>query len=417
MFPKAKSEGARGRRGEGATIYIFLRIIAYLRIVSPSPLRPLAPSFFSLNSQLFTGYNSSVKGVCQKDLKIKMRNKVIALFITAAFVLSAAGFVFNSGETAAKGNNELAGLLPASDIVINLDAQRLFNTALPQVLSADAAMLAKINAHIDEIKNKTGLDMRQFQSVSAGIAVKQVSPDKTAFEPFVLARGTFNAGALIAVAKLASNGKYKQKKIGNRTVYIFSLKDAADKNKPNTKNTPAKSGIDKMFDSLSREIALTAYDANTLAIGTEARLREAFEEKTTVSAEVLGLVPQNPNAVITFGGKLQNGLAGIIDLDDDEIGNNIKAIRQMSGALTVENNEAIAALTTKTVKEDQAQALQEMLEGLQLIGASVLRESKNADKQVYVRMIENAAITRNGNAVSFDLKVAQSDIDILLGKR
>lgn len=346
-----------------------------------------------------------------------MRNKVIALFITAGFVLSAAGFVFNGRKVAAKGNNELAGLLPASDIVVNLDAQRLFNTALPQVLSADADMLAKINAHIDEIKNKTGLDMRQFQSVSAGIAVKQVSANEMNFEPFVLARGTFNAGALVAVAKLASDGKYKQKKIGDRTVYIFSLKDAADKNKPNAKNTPAKSGIDKMFDSLSREVAVTAYDANTLAIGTEARFREAFEKKTTVSSEVLGLIPQNPNAVITFGGKLQNGLAGIIDLDDDEIGNNIKAIRQVSGALTVENNEAIVALTAKTVKEDQAQALQEMLEGLQLIGASVLRESKNADKQVYVRMIENAAITRNVNAVSFDLKVAQSDIDILIGKK
>ena len=320
-----------------------------------------------------------------------MRNKIIALFTFAAFALSVVGFAFVGDTTSAKTNNELVGLLPASEIVINLDAQRLFTTALPQILSADAAALTKINSKLDELKEKTGLDLRQFQQVSAGIAAKQVSPKEVNFEPFIMARGTFNSGALLAVAKLASNGKYKEKKIGNRTVYIFTPKEVIEKNKPKDKNSVIDKGFDMILKSLSREVAVSAYDTNTLAIGTEARLREAFEKKSTVSTDVLAMVYQNPNAVINFGGKLPNGLADFIDIDNDEIGNNLKSIRQMSGALTVENNQAQLEFTAKTLKEDQAQSLHEMLEGLQMLGKVFLGDSKSADKQVYVRMIENGA--------------------------
>lgn len=346
-----------------------------------------------------------------------MRNKIFTLFTFAAFALSVVGFAFVEENASARGNNELVGLLPASDIVINLDAQRLFNTALPQIFSADAGALLKINSKLDELKNKTGLDLRQFQHVSAGIATKQISPSKVDFEPFIMARGTFNSGALLAVAKLASKGKYKEKKIGSRTVYIFSPKEVIEENKPKNKSSLLDIVLDKVGKSLSREIALSAYDTNTLVIGTEARLREAFEKKTTVSTEILGMVYQNPNAVINFGGKLPNGLAGFIDIDNDEIGNNLKAVRQMSGALTVENNQVMVALNAKTLKQEQAQSLHELLEGLQMLGKAFLGNSKKPDDKIYVRMIESAEITRNGNAVLFDLKVPQSDIDALLGKK
>ena len=346
-----------------------------------------------------------------------MRNKIFTLFTFAALVLSVVGFAFVEETTSARGNNELVGLLPASDIVINLDAQRLFNTALPQVFSADQSALTKINAKLDELKDKTGLDLRQFQQVSAGIATKQVSPKEVDFEPFIMARGTISAGALLAVAKLASNGKYKEKKIGNRTVYIFTPKEVIEQNKPKNKSSMIDKGFDMLLKSLSREVAVSAYDNNTLAIGTEARMREAFEKKTVVSTEVLSMVYQNPNAVINFGGKLPNGLASFVDIDNDEIGNNIKSVREMSGALTVENNQVMVALNAKTLKQDQAQGLHEMLEGLQMLGKAFLGGSKSADKQVYVRMIESAEIARNGNLVSFDVKVPQSDIDILLGKK
>ncbi len=89
----------------------------------------------------------------------------------------------------------------------------------------------------------------------------------------------------------------------------------------------------------------------------------------------------------------------------------------MSGALIVENNQVMVALNAKTLKQEQAQSLHELLEGLQMLGKAFLGNSKKPDDKIYVRMIESAEITRNGNAVLFNLKVPQSDIDALLGKK
>jgi hypothetical protein len=344
-----------------------------------------------------------------------MKNKIFALFILAAFVLSAVALIFADTKTS-KANNELAALLPASDLVVTLDAQRLFNQALPQVLAANPKTLAEINAHVDELKSKTGLDARQFQQVAIGLATRQISAKDVEFEPFVLARGNFNSGALVAVAKMAS-GTYREEKIGGRTVYIFTAKEILDKNKPTASNSYFSKIFDKITKSLTREVAVTTYDDKTLAFGTPARVREAFETKTRVASDVLGLVNRNPNAVVSFGGNMPNGMSAFLPFDNDELGKNLDAIRQISGGLNIGSGNAALSVTAKTLKDEQAQGLKETMEGLQMLGKAFLGASKSPDKQVYARMIENAKIARVGSEVSFDLQVPQTDIDVLIGKK
>lgn len=345
-----------------------------------------------------------------------MKNKIFAFFVLMTFILSTVALIF-ADTKASKTNNELVGLLPASDMVVTLDAQRLFNQALPQILSANPGILAEINAHIDALKSKTGLDARQFQQVAIGLTAKQVSGKDIEFEPFVLARGSFNSGALLAVAKVASNGKYREEKIGSRTVYIFTAKEIVEANKPSTKNSFLSKILDKTTQNLTREVAITTYDDKTLAFGTPARVREAFETKTRVAADVLGLVNRNPNAVVSFGGNLPNGMSAFLPFENDEIGKNLDAIRQVSGGLNIGNGSTSLSLTAKTLKDEQAQGLQETLEGLQVLGKAFLGSSKSADKQVYARMIENAKISRSGSEVSFDLQVPQTDIDVIISKK
>lgn len=345
-----------------------------------------------------------------------MKNKIIVWFILIAFVLSAFALIFVDAKATGK-TNDLAGLLPASDMVVTLDAQRLFNQAMPQILSANQEKLADINRKIDDLKNKTGLDARQFEQVAIGLATKQISAKDVEFEPFVLARGSFNSGALVAVAKLASGGKYREEKIGNRTIYVFTAKEFVDKNLPNKNNSYFDKLFEKVTKSLDREVAVTTFDEKTLAFGTPARVREAFEKKTRVGNDVLGLAYRNPNAVVSFGGKMPNGMSAFLPFENDELGKNLDAIRQMSGALNVENKNAAVSIMAKTLKDEQAQGLKETVEGLQMLGKVFLGNSKSADKQVYARMIENAKISRTGSEVLFDLQVPQSDIDVILGKK
>ncbi|MGI8638372.1 MAG: hypothetical protein ACR2MG_00230 [Pyrinomonadaceae bacterium] len=352
-----------------------------------------------------------------------MKKKIFALFVACAFVINGIGAVFadtNSNKKAGQ-TSQLVALLPASDGVMTLDVQRLLNDALPQILSGNQLMLSKVLGKIDEIKNQTGIDLRQFQQVAVGVATKQLSAKEIDFEPVVLARGTFNAGALLAVAKVASKGKYREEKIGDKTVYVFTMKEVVKKDKPQNKPAVKDSwfdkAIDRMFTGLSRELAVTSYDNNTLAIGSVARVRETLQTKTRIDSQFLDLIYRKQNVVMSFGANLPNGLSGFIDLDNDELGKNIDAIRQIYGTLDVVGENTNLQVTARTSKPEQAQGLQETLEGLQMVGKALIGGSKSVDKKVYGRMIDNAKISRNGNEIMLNLQVPQTDINVLIGEK
>ena len=338
-----------------------------------------------------------------------MRYKILSLVVAFVFALAGIGSV--SAQTKAK--NQLAALLPESDGVVTLDVQRLLNEAVPQVLSEKPLMVDQINAKIDELRDKTGLDARQFEQVVIGVSTKQISARQVDFEPVILARGKYNANALIAIAKLASKGKYREEKIGNRTVYIFTGKELAAQNKPQTKNAWFDKILDRVINSLSNEVAVTSFDGNTLAFGSPARVRATFENKSRVSNEVLSLINRKSNAIVSFGALLPSGLSNFIELDNDVIGQTLDSIRQISGAVEIAPNNALVSVTAKTSNAEQAQTLHETLEGLQILGKAFIN-GKTEEKKVYVRMIDNARITRNLTEVSLDLQVPQSDINILL---
>ena len=346
-----------------------------------------------------------------------MKKKIFALAVIFTFVVNGVSTI--SADTKANRGNQisqLAALLPASDGVITFDMQRLLNEAVPQILSGKPQTLGDINAKIDEINRKTGLDLRQFEQIAVGVSAKQISTREVDLEPFVLARGKYNAGALIALAKLASKGKYREEKIGNRSIYVFSGKEIIEQNKPQrTKSSWFDKAIDRMIQGLTKEVAVASYDNNTLAFGSMARVRETFESKTRVNAEVLSLTNRKPNAMVSFGAKLPNGLSKLINLDNDEFGKTLDSIRQVSGAMEVAGGNTIVSVSAKTLNPDQAQMLHETLEGLQMVGKALLGSSRGADKQVYGRMIDNAKITRNASEVMLDLQVPQNDINILLG--
>ncbi len=349
----------------------------------------------------------------------KMIKKISALFLACAFLLNGAGMVFAAPETKdiIKQTAQLAALLPASDGVVTVNMQRILSEALPQILSSNQPMLNEILGKLDKVKSETGLDLRQFEQIAVGVSASKTSAKDMTFEPVILARGTFNAGALLALAKVAAKGKYREEKIAGRTAYIFSVKQAVAQSKPKTVNPKSsmfEKAIDKMFKGLSDELAVTVYDKNTLAIGSIVRVRETFDAKTRIGADVLDSVNRKPNSIMSFGLKLPNGLSQFVDMGNDEIGKNLEAIRQISGAVDVGDGRAVILLAAKTLGAEQAKSLQETLEGLQMIGKAFLGSSKGADKKVFSRMIDNAKISQSGSEVMLDLQVPQSDIDILL---
>lgn len=347
-----------------------------------------------------------------------MKRKIFAVLIAFAFIASTIGYTSADNKSKAKKAADLAMLLPESDMVMTLDSERFLNQALPQILSSNQLMLAKVNKGINDIKAKTGLDLKEFSHVAVGIKSKQISATETDFAPVILARGTVNAKTLVSVAKLASNGKYKTENVGGRTIYIFSPKEVIDENKDKVPggNSVMEKGLDKLINGLSKDIAMTAYDSNTVALGIPDRVRETVGNSARISNDVLGLLERKPNSIINMGAKVPFGLSRFLPLDNDELGKDLDSIRQMQGSMDVLEGDTLVSFLAKTEQISQAESLETNLQALKMVFSRILSGMKGDDKKVYGRTLGNMEISRRSDEVSIDLKVPQSDIDIIIGK-
>ena len=345
-----------------------------------------------------------------------MRNKIIVGFIALAFLLSGIGFFSAEAKTASSTAHDLAMLLPESDGVITLDSERLITEALPQILSGNQPKLKQITVKIDELKSEIGLDLNDFKHVAIGLKSESVTEKEIDLEPVVLARGNIESKAMIALARVASNGKYTTEKANGKTIYIFSTEKLIEKNKPKANENFFGKILNKMIKGLESELAVTDFDKNTLAIGTVKRVKEAISESPRVGGDVLALLKRKPNSIANMGAILPNGLSKFIALDNDELGNTIDSIRQLQGSMDVNDGNTMVALMAKTAEPTQAEDLEMTIAGFQLIGKSLLGRSDKPKNKVYARMVENLQIARDKNAVMLDLSVAQSDLNVIIGK-
>jgi len=347
-----------------------------------------------------------------------MKKRIVAFI--ALFVLTLNLSASSTPDTKTKALkksqvNQLAALLPASDGVATIDVKRFFGDALPTILSGNQPMLANIIAKIDEIKAKTGIDIRQFEYVAAGVTAKKITAKEYDFDPVIIARGQVSSAGLIGAAKLASKGKYREERIGGRTVYIFEAKEIALQNKPKAVSGTRNSVVDKAISKLSREIAVTAYDANTLAFGSPVLVRQTLEAKTKPSVELMSLLGRREISVMNFAAGVPTGMRAFLPMDNDELGKNIDSIRYLYGSMDVIGDAVVVNMTARTLQNSQAQGLLETLEGLKFIGKAFLGSSSKPSNRVYARMIENVTFSVKANEVMLDLQIPQSDLSVLVG--
>lgn len=341
-------------------------------------------------------------------------SKKFFVFLAAGLFL---GLLFAPIPRSEASSDDLAALLPQSDGVIAVDVRRLFDQALPQVLSANEPMLTKVNSEVDKIRARTGLDLRKFDRLAVGIRTSQLENGALDFQPVMLARGESKTSDLAEAAKLASGGKARTEKVAGRTVYIFSSKDIVDRN---VKPAAQKKGffdqaIAKLLTGLSDDIALTAFDPNTVAVGSVERVRELLGESPRLDARILGLLDRDQSTMVRFAMTAPDGLSQFLELEDDELGDSLNSVRDMNGYFDVVPGKASLFVAARTADADQAESLQVFLKGLQGL-SGILKSQKGEDKKVYARMLEGLKIGRADTEITISLVVPQSDLDIIVGK-
>ena len=330
-----------------------------------------------------------------------MKYRIFAAFILFVLAMNLGGSTFADTKGKKARMNQLVPMLPASDGVIILDAKRFFSDALPQVLAGNQPMLGKVTGYIDSMKSKIGIDIRQFDEVAIGVSARQIAEKKYDVDPVVVARGQMTSASLIGAAKVASNAKYREERVGDRVMYIFDEVVAL--------NSPGK-----VAGSI-KEIGLTSLDERTIAFGDPGRVRATLEAKTKVGADLLVMLEKSPTSVATFAIKPPTGLKAFIPMENDELGKSIDSIQYVYGNADVVADKANIRMTARTLQNAQATSLFETMDGLQKIGSAILGGSKGADKQVYARLVSNAKLSVKLNEVTLDLVVPQADLDMLVG--
>src|SRR4051812_28903962 len=104
-----------------------------------------------------------------------MKNSILAAMTMFAMAANFVAPTFADNNVKGSGlrrSAELVALLPASDAVVTMDSGRFLSDALPRLLSGNQPLLAKMTASINEMQSKTGIDIRQFNNVAAGLLIK-----------------------------------------------------------------------------------------------------------------------------------------------------------------------------------------------------------------------------------------------------
>jgi hypothetical protein len=336
-----------------------------------------------------------------------VKNRFIASFAVGtiiAAVLSVVGLAQkNRTASGPKEVSTLLSSLPPADAVALINVARVFNEAMPKLLAENPAKLADVTSELAKFKDQTGLDPRSFDQIALGFSYKYPREGITKISTVALARGTFNAGAMVAAGRLAANGKYLEQKYQGKTIYIFSL--------------DRQIRLFGLWDMKVRDLAVAGLDGNTLALGDVDAVRgviDSIKLRKHPNAELLALASRDPDAILGFGGNLSPKLLENLSLSNDTIARELTAVRQVYGTLGMTNTDLELMMTARTVDTYSAKNLGDTVEGLKQLGAFFINRLTAAKSALARSALNNLKVTAMGNELQIRTAVAQAQVAPLM---
>ncbi|HLL15328.1 MAG TPA: hypothetical protein VK388_09710 [Pyrinomonadaceae bacterium] len=335
--------------------------------------------------------------------------------LTLAFVAAAAAFssattanaqtargARAAGAQAATTTGVLASL-PTSDAVMLVDVRRLLSEGLPRAYNNNQAELARVNSEIDKFKATTGFDARSFERIAVGISYTQTPAGKTLVETVAVARGQFNVAALVAAALPATNGRVREEKYAGRTIHVFKV------------DAPVK--LLGLFNMRLTDVAFTALDANTMAVGKLERVRasiDAHAGRGRVSPDITALATRDANALVGAGGNIPAWLTQNLDIGGGNLSQSIASVRQFYSTLGTTPNGFNFLTALRTENTGAAKTLSQTLTSLKSIAPFAIGQMPAPRARPLQSLVNNTSIAAEGNDVLISLQLAQVDVAALI---
>jgi hypothetical protein len=329
--------------------------------------------------------------------------KTFAMALVLSFGVSTIGFAQRSRTASTAPAPTLLSSLPPSDAVALVNVNRVLDEALPKLLAENPAKLADITTELAKFKTQTGLDPRAFDQLALSLNYNYPREGITKISTAALARGTFNAGAIVAAGRLAANGKYVEQKYQGKTIYLFSL--------------DRQIRLFGLWDMKVRDLAVAALDGNTLALGDLDAVRGVIEANRTrkhANPELIALASRDPNAILGFGGNVSPKLLENLSLSNDSVARELTAVRQVYGTLGMTSTDLELMLAARTVDIYSAKNLGDTVEGLKQFGALFINRLSPVKGTLARTALDNLKITTVGNELQIRTAVAQSQVSPLM---
>lgn len=330
-------------------------------------------------------------------------------FFNVAILLAALSVSLTAyGQTRPRNNAPttppLLASLPESDAVAHVKVKQLLSEAMPRILAGNPVKLSEVNASIDRFKDRTGLDPRMFEQVALGTRYTYPAEGVVKLQTVALANGTFSAPAMMAAGRVASNGKYREEKYQDKTLYIFTLDE-------NIK-------LLGVFDFRIGELAAAPLDTNTLALGDPVAVRGAIDasrQRKRTNVELVALASRDPNAIIGFGSNMTEQLVGSLDIGNAPIAADLKTLRQVYGSVGTTAVDLELFLAARAVNAEAARSLSDTLEGLKQFGALLVGRLSGAKGVLAKSALTNMKIATDANELQIRTNVAQAEVGPLFG--
>lgn len=291
--------------------------------------------------------------------------------------------------------NSLASL-PDADTLIYVNPQRILNEVVPKLMPPNE--VEKMRLGFEEVKKNAGFDPTKVEYVVLAIRFKKPTDDLN-FQPpefMLVTSGDFSAESLIGLARLATEGKLRDEKYGDKTLHLMTID-------PVVKETE-KYPILKSFS----EVGIVALNGNTLATGTPAYLRAAIDAgagKDRINAETLNSLVRDPNALISVAGRPFNSFAKSFGMLGTET--NARAPRcdwamgDFYAALTMDQTNFMIRGVSNADNPDTAKIFANLY-------TMLLRYATNSIKDAAAQsLLQGLAITAEGDEVMLRADVPQ----------
>jgi hypothetical protein len=286
--------------------------------------------------------------------------------------------------------------LPASDALITVDPKRLINEAMPRAL--DESRRARVNKDIDDLKSKTGIDLRSVDRIAISLRAAYPTQGKVQAEGVAVASGGFNADEAIELSRNSSDSKPQEERYGGKVIYIYSIDQSIS--------------IPSWIASKGNQFAVVALDKDVIAIGELGRVRAAIDARAgrgRINADLIKLATQRANALIGMGGIVPPGLIENLDLGTDPISTAVSSIKQVYGSLASNATGFDLLVAARTSDAAQASRLHRTLTNMQRLSLMI------RDAQLR-KLVNNMQFSVEGNEVQIKLDIKEEDVPYLIEK-